>query len=53
MDLLRRGGTQIALDQLPLGILVRPPNLRMTYWIGYTQVRRYGRNRWLVPTQLL
>ena len=40
MEQFRHYGSQVPLDQLPLGVLVRPPNLRVTYVVGDAQVRR-------------
>ena len=45
MELYRRYGSQISLDQLSLGFLVRGTNLKITYDAGNSQVRRPSRAR--------
>ncbi|KAI9882241.1 MAG: hypothetical protein M1823_006013 [Watsoniomyces obsoletus] len=37
MEPFRREGARISLDQLPLGVLVKAPNLRLTYAAGISQ----------------
>lgn len=38
METFRRYGAQVSLDQLPVGVLVRPPSLRISYSIDNGQV---------------
>lgn len=45
METFRRYGAQVSLDQLPLGVLVRPPNLRISYSIENGQVSRQAKRQ--------